>query len=147
MSLPTSIPAPDLTRDFPRSPNELLGGYVILARTIDKCRADLAGTAGDYHWNCGLAKMFFEFKGIAPHAFQEQVKAGKTDEEILEWVNQTGHVHTEEEILAWCYDCRSAVPFTPEMKAYVEETVRSLTVKNPYIFTFFQMLDAEEGRL
>lgn len=31
--------APDLTRDFPRSPRETLAGYVVAARTLDKCRA------------------------------------------------------------------------------------------------------------
>lgn len=137
----------DLRREFPRSPNELLGGYVILARTIDKCRADLAGTAGGYHWNCGLAKMFFDFKQIDPFEFQAQVKAGKSDAEILEWVNQTGQPRTEDDILAWSYDCRWAEPPTAEMKAYVERNIRALNRPNPYIRSFFQMLDAEEGRL
>ena len=29
----------DLTKEAPRSPKTKLGGFVILARTIDKCRA------------------------------------------------------------------------------------------------------------
>ena len=40
--------AKDLTRDYPRSPRDTLGGYVVAARTLDKCRAVLAGTAGEY---------------------------------------------------------------------------------------------------
>lgn len=40
--------AKDLTKEFPRSPREMLGGYVLAARAADKCRAVLAGTAGDY---------------------------------------------------------------------------------------------------
>jgi hypothetical protein len=31
--------AGDLTKKFPRSPRETLAGYVIAARTVDKCRA------------------------------------------------------------------------------------------------------------
>ena len=37
--------AKDLTRTFPRSPRETLGGYVIAGRALDKCRAVLAETA------------------------------------------------------------------------------------------------------
>ena len=44
--------APDLTKNFPRSPRETLAGYVIAARAVDKCRAVLAGTAGEYHSGC-----------------------------------------------------------------------------------------------
>ena len=38
----------DLTKEPPRSPKTLVGGYVILGRTLDKCRALLAGTIGEY---------------------------------------------------------------------------------------------------
>lgn len=33
--------AKDLTKTYPRSPREMLGGYVIGARCADKCRAFL----------------------------------------------------------------------------------------------------------
>ena len=39
--------AEDLSKGFPRSPRETLAGYVIAARTLDKCRATLVGTPGD----------------------------------------------------------------------------------------------------
>jgi len=45
------LPAKDLTKEYPRSPRETLAGYLIAARTLDKCRAVLAGTAGEYHFN------------------------------------------------------------------------------------------------
>ncbi len=44
---------------FPRSPREKLGGYVIAARTLDKCRAAIAGTLGDYKFDCPLDNFFF----------------------------------------------------------------------------------------
>lgn len=137
----------DLRKAFPRSPNDLLGPYVILARTIDKCRSDSAGMAGEYHWNCGLAQMFFQFKEIDPMAFREQLEAGKSDPDILAWVEQTGAAKTEDEILAWSYDSRWTVPHEVEKKAYVERSARAIQPYNPYIQTFFQLLDAEEGRL
>ena len=137
----------DLRKAFPRSPNDLLGPYVILARTIDKCRADIAGMAGEYHWNCGLAQMFFQFKEIDPMAFRAQLEAGKSDPDMLAWVEQAGAPKTEDEILAWGYDCRWATPHNVEKKAYVERSARAIQPYPPYIQTFFQLLDAEEGRL
>jgi hypothetical protein len=45
--------APDLTKTSPRSPAAPLGDCKALAaRALDKCRAELAGTAGPYHFNC-----------------------------------------------------------------------------------------------
>ena len=42
--------AKDLTKEAPRSPRIRLGGYAIIARTIDKGHAHLAGTTGDYRY-------------------------------------------------------------------------------------------------
>lgn len=55
----------DLTKQFPRSPRELLAGYVIAGRAVDKCRAVLAGTGGEYHSGCPVDAMFLDFAGIA----------------------------------------------------------------------------------
>lgn len=140
--------APNLAGgEFPRSPNELIGPYVILARTIDKCRAAIVGTAGEYHWDCPLAMMLFDWKGIDPQAFKQQVEAGNDDEAIMKWLHTNGHQKSDEEILAWSYDCRWATPQDVGKKAYVETTLRAIGGKNPpYAQSFFQMLDVEEGR-
>ena len=61
----TQLPlAKDLTKDFPRSPREVLyGGYVIAARKLDKCRATLAGTgAPSLVVNFGSATVSFNFR-------------------------------------------------------------------------------------
>ncbi len=42
--------APDLTKRPPRSPRVRLGGYVILPRMLDKGRALVAGTKGEYNY-------------------------------------------------------------------------------------------------
>jgi hypothetical protein len=47
--------AKDLTKDYPRSPRETLSGYVIAARTLDKCRAALAGTVGELPGICRMS--------------------------------------------------------------------------------------------
>lgn len=61
--------AKDLTKEYPRSPRETLAGYVIAARMLDKCRAVVAGTAGEYHFDCPLDNQFLGFTGIAADEF------------------------------------------------------------------------------
>ena len=47
--MPGPFANPDLTQFPPRSPRVRLGGYVILPRCLDKCRASLAGKNGEFH--------------------------------------------------------------------------------------------------
>jgi hypothetical protein len=55
--------AKDLIKDYPRSPRDLLAGYIIGARTLDKCRAFLNNSIGEYHFDCPLDNMFFSLPG------------------------------------------------------------------------------------
>ena len=58
----------DLSRDVPRSPYEKLGGIVFLPRGIDKGRADLARTLGEYECRTGRSARLFESLGISSGA-------------------------------------------------------------------------------
>ncbi len=136
----------DLTRSFPRSPGETLGPYILLSRILDKCRAVLAGTQGEYNFNCPLDCRFFNFVAIDTDKFKEAVASGKTDDEMLTWVQQQSMPHTPEEIMTWAYENRTARPDTPERKAYFEQMRMKNCPNNPYVETWFQLLDAEEGR-
>src|SRR3977135_4156759 len=79
--------AKDLRKGYPRSPREKLGGYVIAARCVDKCRAFLLGMNGEYnYWPCSLASQWFSFTGITPDQFKEVVATGASDEEITELI-------------------------------------------------------------
>lgn len=75
--------APDLTRQPPRSARAKLGGFVILPRCLDKGRATLAGTPGEYHFACPLDQQFLTFAGIDAEALRAQLATGKSDTEIL----------------------------------------------------------------
>jgi hypothetical protein len=48
------ISAPDLTKRAPRSPRCRLGGYALLPRMLDKGRAEIAWTNGEFPFNCPL---------------------------------------------------------------------------------------------
>lgn len=91
----------DLKKNPPRSAVIRLGGYAILARTIDKCRATIAGNEGEYHYDCPVDKTLFDFKGINGDEFKAFVQKGKNDKEIVEWLNSVGKKKTPAEIKAW----------------------------------------------
>jgi hypothetical protein len=92
----------DLTERPPRSFRVRLGNYVILARMLDKGRATLAKKNGDYNYNSGTDQHLVKFLGFDPDALLKQLAAGKSDGEILEWVQ--AHAKTPRapwEIDAW----------------------------------------------
>jgi hypothetical protein len=51
-------------KQFPHSPRETLGGYVLATRALDKCRAVVIGRQGDYHSNCPLDQQWLKFPEI-----------------------------------------------------------------------------------
>src|SRR5256885_16754925 len=51
-------------KEFPRSPRATLGGYVLAARAVDKCRAVLVEWQGEYHSNCPLDQRWLQFAEI-----------------------------------------------------------------------------------
>lgn len=138
--------APDLRTGYPRSPNAILGEFVLLPRIIDKCRAVIAATNGEYNYNCPLDRQFFDFAEVDAEAFQAQVAEGQSDEQLLAWVNGNSKPLTHEEILAWSYTMRWRAPETPEMKAYFEGMRRECVPDKLYVQTWFQLLDADERR-
>jgi len=80
--------SPNLTQRPPRSPRVRLGGYVILARILDKGRAELAGTAGEYKYNNPMDRHWFRFTGVTPEALKSELAKGSGDGEILAWVQE-----------------------------------------------------------
>ena len=62
-----------------------LAGYVHLARMIDKCRAVLAGTEGEYIYPCPLDERLLEFVGITCDQFTSAVRTHPTDAGVAAW--------------------------------------------------------------
>ncbi|MEP6467684.1 MAG: DUF5069 domain-containing protein [Parafilimonas sp.] len=73
----TNIGARDLAKQSPHSPRKRVDGFVIAARTIDKCLAYTAGTLGEYHYDCPLDNVLFSFKGITGAQFTTAVAGQK----------------------------------------------------------------------
>jgi len=143
--------AKDLTKDVPRSPRETLGGYVLGARILDKCRAVLNGTNGEYHFDCPLDNFLFSFTGIQSDAIKEFIATGATDAAVGEWIQTHATQRPRAEIIQWNNSLRekriSELP--GEIQEYLEDYIpanlpKSLTNR---ITVFFDIYDVEEGRL
>jgi len=141
----------DLTQEYPRSPRALFAGYVLAGRVLDKCRAILNGTGGEYDYNCRLDRVFFEFAGLDTEEFKNFVATGATDEEVVEWIHSKAKRHSPAEIAAWNFTlkCRRISEMAPDRQAWVQEYLLEHIkpeLQEKVIFNF-DLLDAEEGRL
>jgi hypothetical protein len=141
----------DLTQDYPRSPRALFAGYVIAGRVLDKCRAVLNGTAGEYEFNYGIDRVFFEFTEISADEFKDFVATGATDEEVAAWIQPKAKVQSPGDIASWNFTlkCRRISELPPERQAWLQDYLLANVkpeVQEKVIFNF-DLLDAEEGRL
>src|SRR5580693_1196983 len=97
----TTIEDRDLTKQAPRSPRDRFGGFAIIGRTVDKCRASISGRLGEYHYDCPLDNQLFGFKGINGEQFKTVVSTSQTYEDVATWLQSNGARKTPEEIRAW----------------------------------------------
>lgn len=120
-----SYRAPDLRKHPPRSPRTRLGGFAHLPRMIDKARAVVAGTAGDYHYNCPFDQQLFGFTGISADAFLAGVKAGRSDSELLAFIRaQSNPKRSQSEIDAWSRWFETWTPSLPEKREFFNSVHR-----------------------
>ncbi|MGH7997542.1 MAG: DUF5069 domain-containing protein [Opitutaceae bacterium] len=137
--------APDLTRHPPRSARVRLGGYAHLPRMIDKARAFAAGRNGDFHYNCPIDQRFFSFTGIDPDAFLAQVKAGKSDGELLAYVNATAKPKRHPaEIAAWTAWYEQVTPSAPDGRGYFNDVHRKNAPNRDDIVNWCDWLDLDD---
>jgi len=138
--------APNLTQRPPRSPRVRLGGYVIFPRILDKGRADLAGTAGEYKYNSPMDRHWFRFTGIAPEALKAEVTAGKGDGEILAWVQENApHKREPWEIQQWsAYHSERGPDGDVETLELFAKRVGDLSATREDVKTWFDYLDLDD---
>jgi hypothetical protein len=135
----------DLTQQPPRSPRVRIGGYVILGRTIDKCRALLNGKIGEYHFDCPLDRMLFGFKGVAGNDFKSEVERGAGDEELARWLDENGTPKTPEEVRQWSDQIEALNPYyNPEKRDWFAGECEKLGL-DPAQATLFDMLEADDA--
>ena len=138
----------DLTRSAPRSPYDKLGGIVFLPRAIDKGRAELAGTLGDYISRGGRSGRVFDFLDVAEDAFMEALKTCATDAAVWGWVSARMTARSAEEIKEFNDWMCSASPDNGDrtwewFQAQLEESGNG---HRSDIKRHFDRLDVDDGR-
>ena len=134
---------------FPRSPRETLGGYVLAARALDKCRAALVGWEGEYHSNCPLDQTWLKFAEIDYMAFRLFVATGATDEQVAEWISKYAKPRSRAEIVVWNNRQRdqSLSDLSPALQVAMEDYIRDYIPHDQVVYRFFDIYDLEEKRL
>lgn len=138
----------DLRKTVPRSPKDKLAGLVSLKRTIDKAKASIDGTLGEYHYDCPHDKPLFEFLGTDAEAFASKVEELETDDAIAAWVASTSlSKKTPEDIERFN---RERMQWHPDPGSESETMFQELRAKvapdRKDVQTWFDLLDLDEGR-
>src|SRR3954470_8641277 len=140
----TSIVTRDLAKEAPASPRERVAGFVILKRTVDKCRARIDGTIGEYHYDGPLDNLLFTFKGITAGELQTVVREGKNYDEVGAWLNANGTPKTALEIKSWSDETEAASPMrNPQKRSFFIEVCSRLGL-NPQMNSTFDWLEADD---
>lgn len=141
--------AKNLAREFPRSPRETLAGYVLAARCLDKCRAVLNNTQGEFHFNCPLDQRFLSFAEIDAEKLKDFIATGASDEAVAEWIAVNAKKRERVEIVQWNNKLRdlrlSDLP--PELQEYMEDYIQQYVPRNRPVYHWFDVYDLEEERI
>lgn len=137
----------DLRKNFPRSMRAKMEGYVHVARMIDKCRAVLAGTEGEYIYPCPMDFRLLEFAGITDEQFTAAVKTNPTDEGVANWFREVATPHTQAELDEWNEMMLKRGPSTPEKQAYFNKLRDAVDPSRTDLTAWSDLQDLEERRV
>ena len=139
------MPAIDLSKGYPRSSTQTLGGYLHLARMIDKARAKAAGTLGEYIYPCPLDRLLLDFLGVDAERFSSAL-AVRSDGELVTWLATHGAPRSPGDIEAWNCAFLSRRPDTEaKQRSFLEQRNRVAPHRTD-VTTWVDLLDLEEGR-
>ena len=140
----------DLTKFYPRSPRDTsIGGYVVGARCVDKCRAVLNGTEGEYHSGCPLDEVWLKFVGIKFKEFRKFVSSGAEDDAISEWVTKNSKQKKRGEIIAWNNKMRDQriSKMSSDLQEFLEDYIPANIPAGKIVRVWFDVYDIEENRI
>jgi hypothetical protein len=136
----------DLRKDFPRSMRATAGGYAHLARMIDKCRAVLAGTQGEYIYPCPLDRRLLDFVGITSDQFTAAVRSHQSDEGVVAWFREVATPRSTGELEEWNKELLASGPSSPESAERFKHDRDAVDPSRTDIAAWADLQDLEEGR-
>ena len=128
----------------------MIGGFVIAARSLDKCRVVLVERNGEYNFDpCGLAVFLWDFTGVRPEQFKEFVATGASDEEVGQWLRQHSQQQDPLAITRWnlALKDRRLSELPDRHQTFLADYIPRNCPRPNSIRFFFDVYDAEEGRL
>jgi hypothetical protein len=136
---------------YPRSPREVMCGWMHLPRFIDKVRLHLAGKLhADYQPNLckGFDGLWLETAGVDANQFIEVVRTSITDGEVCDWVRknvtQPDSVKAAHRERMLHYPRKDDGEMQARLKLRKEQA--GLTHRDD-IHTFVDFIDADEKRI
>jgi len=136
-------------KEYPRSPRATLGGYVLAARAVDKCRAVLVGWQGEYHSNCPVDQLWLKFTEIDYDSFKSFLATGATDDGVVAWIGEHAKKRPRTEIIAWNNQQRDLrlSDLSSEIQEYMEDYIQKFIPRNRVVYHWLDVYDLEEERL
>lgn len=139
---------------FPiRSPRETVGGIFVFGRILDKIRLQARDghLPEGYHLGVISGKRTFDdrvcrFLGVEFEALSQRTLAGGTDEEVLEWCFENGRRPDAEQIEIWNGFMMKRGWRDAASSGVAEQKEAAGLRQREDIQTFFDLMDAEEGR-
>jgi hypothetical protein len=88
--------------------------------------------------------MLFGFKRVKGDDFKAQIEQGASDQEMVEWLNQSGEKKSSGEIKRWAEEVEGSSLYNhPEKRGFFSEEVRKLGLK-PEKTTTFEWLEIDD---
>jgi hypothetical protein len=133
----------------PKSPYASIEGIVYFPRMLEKIRLHAAGELReDLHANLGSGfdERCCSFLQVSYEDVVAQVKAGKSDEEVLEWCFENGVRPTPEQVEVWSEFMRKR-GWNDQVSAKLAERIAESGFQDrDDILVMFDYIDADEGR-
>jgi hypothetical protein len=139
----------DLTKEYPRSPNDKLKGIPMLPRTIDKARAAIAGTLGEYIYGekSPFDMTMLEFLGLSPEQFLDGVRQSPDDATMLRWLETHGRKRTPAEIDEFARVFVNDGDDDADRARFAERRAKLPANVQPRVKGWTDLLDVAEGRI
>ena len=133
----------DLSTRPPRSGLEKLGGFYLLARTIDKIRAHFpGGNPGEYKIP-GFSERLLQALGVSEYDLREAVARARSDGDVLTWLQECTDFSRAEEINASLI--APTVGERMDRPGFIER--HPIVTSLPPETTLLAMLDAEDAAM
>ena len=122
---------------FPRRGREALGGFLWLARVIDKARATANHTQDGYNYPCPMDRAMMRHWGVSPKDFAIAIGEHSTDDQVVEWLSQRVGPDRISAANAWLlrqndsldrHDAEEGVPGAMAPKYPPRDVIRGLAV-------------------